>query len=100
MATASAPKPVPLSAHARILVIRVGDMGDALLATPMLRALRNRYPAARIDLLASASAATLLAECPLIDGLYILPQSPPGRHASPGRLSSLSGGARLARILR
>ena len=58
-------EPIQLPAHARILAIRVGDMGDALLATPMLRALRTRYPAARIDLLLSESAATLLAECPL-----------------------------------
>ena len=100
MATTSALQSVQLPANARILAIRVGDMGDALLATPMLRALRTRYPAARIDLLVSASAATLLAECPLIDELYTLPQSPPGSRASLGRLSSVSGGARLAGILR
>ena len=100
MATISAHDPVQLPAHARILAIRVGDMGDALLATPMLRALRTRYPAARIDMLISASAATLLAECPLIDQLYTLPQSPPSSRASLVRLSSVSDGARLAGILR
>ena len=100
METVSAPEPIQLPAHARILAIRVGDMGDALLATPMLRALRTRYPAARIDLLLSESAATLLAECPLIDQVYTLPQAASERRASLGRISNLSDGARLAGTLR
>lgn len=68
-----APSPVRLTAHARILVVRAGDMGDALLVTPMLRALRARYPAARIDLLASDAAGTILGECPHVDSIYMLP---------------------------
>jgi ADP-heptose:LPS heptosyltransferase len=45
-----------------ILVVRVGALGDTLMVTPLLRALRNRSPKAEIDMLASALAAPLL-EC-------------------------------------
>jgi ADP-heptose:LPS heptosyltransferase len=100
MTAHSAQDSVQLDSNARILVIRVGDMGDALLATPMLRALRQRYPAARIDLLTTASAATLLAECPLVDSLYTLPQGIAAYGASLAGLASLAGGARLLAGLR
>lgn len=73
MANPDAPARVGLDPHARILVIRTGDMGDALLAAPMLRALRLRYPAARIDLLVSVNAATILGESPLVDAIHTLP---------------------------
>ncbi len=89
----SAPEPIQLSTHARILVIRVGDMGDALLATPLLRALRTRYPSARIDLLASENAASLLIECPLVDALYTLPRSAAGKNTSMERLAGLAESA-------
>jgi heptosyltransferase I len=51
----------------RILVIRAGALGDTLMATPVLPALAERYPGARIDFLASATAAPLLDGHPLID---------------------------------
>lgn len=100
MAPPSALDLVQLPAHARLLVVRTGDMGDALLATPMLRALRQRYPTAQIDLLASANAATLLAECPLIDALHTLTRRPIGRDSALTRLLELAGGTRLAASLR
>ncbi|MCA1563536.1 MAG: glycosyltransferase family 9 protein [Acidobacteria bacterium] len=45
----------------RILVVRAGALGDTLMATPVLPALRERHPGAAIDFLASATAAPLLA---------------------------------------
>ena len=34
----------------RILVIKLADIGDVLTATPAIRALRETYPNAQIDL--------------------------------------------------
>lgn len=64
--------PLALGPHARILVVRLAGVGDLLLATPMLRALRARYPDARLDLLTSADAAPLMCESLLINTLYTL----------------------------
>ena len=44
----------------RILVIRFRNLGDLLLATPLLRALGRRYPHARVDYLVEQSLAPLL----------------------------------------
>jgi ADP-heptose:LPS heptosyltransferase len=44
----------------KILLVRVGALGDTLMVTPAVRALKNRYPNAEIDFLCSESAAPLL----------------------------------------
>lgn len=67
--------PVALGPRPRILVIKLATLGDLLLATPMLRALRARYPDARLDLLTSASATPLMWESPLLDHLYSFDKS-------------------------
>lgn len=54
-----------------ILVIRLGAMGDVLLISPALRALRSAFPEAEIDVLVKASFAPLLAQHPAIDRLHI-----------------------------
>ena len=45
--------PVDLAAARRILVVRPDNIGDVVLLTPALRALRAAAPQARIELLAS-----------------------------------------------
>ncbi|EQD80822.1 lipopolysaccharide heptosyltransferase II, partial [mine drainage metagenome] len=50
-----------------ILVIMPTWLGDAVMATPFLRALRNLYPVARITCLAKALVQPVLAGLPLID---------------------------------
>lgn len=47
------PKPAPIltSEPRSILVLALSGIGDALMASPAIRALRTRFPAARIDLL-------------------------------------------------
>jgi ADP-heptose:LPS heptosyltransferase len=62
--------PFALGPRPRILVVKLATLGDLLLATPMLRALRARYPDAQLDLLTSAVAAPLIRESPLLDHLY------------------------------
>ena len=37
--------------HRRILVVKLADVGDALTATPAVRALRQRFPDAGLDVL-------------------------------------------------
>lgn len=67
-----APAPVALGTRPRILVVKLATLGDLLLATPALRALRLRYPSARIDLLTTPAAAPLLADSSLVDHVHIL----------------------------
>ena len=69
-ATSVASAPLALGPHPRILVVKLATLGDLLLATPMLRALRARYPQARLDLLTSAVAAPLIEDSPLLDHVY------------------------------
>ncbi len=45
---------LPPDAH--ILVVKLATIGDLLLATPSLRALRETYPQARIDLLVTPAS--------------------------------------------
>jgi lipopolysaccharide heptosyltransferase II len=63
---------IRLSSDARILVVKLATIGDLLLATPALRALRETYPRARLDLLVTPAAADLLAGWDVIDDVIVL----------------------------
>ncbi len=76
---------VTLGPRPRILVVKLATLGDLLLATPLLRTLRARYPDARLDLLTSEAAAPLIVDSPLIDHLYQFDQR---AFASPAALAS------------
>lgn len=66
------PKDVHHSEIRRILVIRQHDqLGDFLLATPVLRALRDRYPEARIGLLVRDYFADVAARVPAVDEVLV-----------------------------
>lgn len=56
----------------RILVIRLRRLGDLLLITPTLRAIRLAYPAARLDVLVSADFHNVLIGNPRINELLVL----------------------------
>lgn len=59
-----------------ILVIRQHDqLGDFLLATPVLQALRDRFPAARIGVLVRDSFSDVLTGHPLVDEILIIPKT-------------------------
>ncbi len=63
---------VTLPPDAHILVVKLATIGDLLLATPALRALRETYPQARIDLLVTPASAGLLDGWQVIDRVIVL----------------------------
>src|SRR6266851_1522827 len=65
-------KPVVLRPNARILGVKLATIGDLLLATPALRALRETYPQARLDLLVTPASAGLLDGWEVIDHVIVL----------------------------
>jgi heptosyltransferase-2 len=65
-------KQIQLAPDARILVVKLATIGDLLLATPSLRALRETYPQAHIDLLVTPASAGLLDGWDVIDRIIVL----------------------------
>ncbi len=63
---------IKLPADARILVVKLAGIGDLLLATPALRALRETYPQAQIDLLVTPDSAGLLSGWDVINDTIVL----------------------------
>jgi lipopolysaccharide heptosyltransferase II len=59
----------------RVLVIRLDNLGDVLMTTPALAALRERLPEAHLTLLASPSGAMAAPHLPMVD--TVLPFSAP-----------------------
>lgn len=55
----------------RILIIKIGAVGDVVLATPSLRALRERFPKAHIAVLVGKESRQILQNCPYVDELII-----------------------------
>jgi len=54
----------------KILLIRLSAIGDILLTTPLLRALRAQYPQAQLDYVVKAEFAELLRYHPALNTLY------------------------------
>lgn len=59
----------------RILAVKLADLGDVLNITPALRALRQSFPQARIDVLVNPHTAVLLQDSALLDGVVIFPKT-------------------------
>lgn len=53
----------------RVLVVDLDNMGDLLLATPAIRALRRRFPGASLDALVTSYAAPVLRDNPHVDAI-------------------------------
>ncbi len=77
---------------ARILVAQSGFLGDVVLTTPVLAALRRCYPRARLVMLVTPTAAPLVAHHPAVDRVIVDDK----RRSTRG----LAGWARLAGMLR
>ncbi|HEV2290403.1 MAG TPA: hypothetical protein VGR60_01035, partial [Gemmatimonadales bacterium] len=56
----------------RILAVRLSSIGDVVLITPLLRALRARHPGAHLSVLTKRAMAPLLQHDPRIDSLIVL----------------------------
>jgi lipopolysaccharide heptosyltransferase II len=55
----------------RILCVRLDNLGDVLMSTPAMRALGERFPRARLTLMASPSGAAMAPFLPDIDDLIV-----------------------------
>ena len=73
----------------RIVIIRFSSIGDIVLTTPTLRALRRRFPDARIDMVTKREYAELVETNPNVNHIY--------RYDSP---SGVNGLVQLSRELR
>jgi predicted lipopolysaccharide heptosyltransferase III len=76
----------------KILLIRLREIGDVVFTTPAVRALRERFPEARIDYLVEPGAAPVVAGSPHLSDVIISPR----RHGA----SQLAADIALARQLR
>ena len=96
---ATAPGPLVLGDAARFLVIRRDNIGDLLCTTPMISALRQRYPAAWIGALVNSYNAPVLAGNRDLDDVYVYEKL---KHLAPGksRLGALLERLRLILRLR
>jgi len=56
----------------RILLIQLGDIGDVVLTTPTIRALKENHPSGEIFVLLRRFARELLEGCPWVDGVISL----------------------------
>lgn len=57
----------PATDSSRILVVQTSFIGDIVLAQPLLAALRQKFPTARLDVLCTPSVAGLLQASPHVD---------------------------------
>ncbi|SHF29471.1 glycosyltransferase family 9 protein [Streptoalloteichus hindustanus] len=68
--------PVPWSRLRRVLAVRPDNLGDVVMLTPALRALRRALPVeARVDLLASPAGAAARQLLPGVDGMLVVSPS-------------------------
>ena len=56
----------------RILIVRLGSLGDVVRATTIVRGLRRAYPTATIDVLTSPAARSILADHPDANTIHTL----------------------------
>ncbi|MFN8424094.1 MAG: hypothetical protein U0470_12205 [Anaerolineae bacterium] len=62
----------PVATPERVLVVKLADLGDALLTTPTVHALRAAWPDARLDVLTTPQAAVVFQASPDVDRVHTL----------------------------
>lgn len=83
-----------------ILVVKLADIGDVITSTPALRALRQTYPKARLDILATPHSAPALTGTGLVDTVICFDKFQFDRPADALRPASLRTAVGLAADLR
>ena len=58
----------------KILIVRLSAIGDVVMASPLIRALRDKYPEAHIAWLVQPEAVPLLAANPRLDEVIVWPR--------------------------
>jgi lipopolysaccharide heptosyltransferase II len=76
----------------KILLVRLRLIGDVVFTTPVIRALRRRYPHAHLSYLVEPAAAPIVQGNPHLDDVIVAPK--------PRGLARLAEDLRLARALR
>ncbi len=61
--------------HPAILVVRLSAIGDIVMASPLVRALRQRYPGSHIAWLVQPECAPLLSDHPELDEVIVWPRA-------------------------
>lgn len=83
------------SERLRILVMKLSAVGDVVLVTPSLRALRARFPKAHLTVLVGRESRELLHRCPYLDELVVFDRS---RDGSPLGLLRLAARLRASQV--
>lgn len=81
----------------RFLVIRRDNIGDLVHTTPVFRALRERFPGARIDAFVNSYNAPILAGHPDVDRVHAYTKGKHRRGRSPGWLARFAQLVQLRR---
>jgi heptosyltransferase-3 len=90
-----------LAADAHVLVVSVARIGDTLLATPALRALKRACPGGQLTVLAHPKRAEVLAHLPFIDRLGAIDKVRApwrGRFGSPSHAAAIVFGREPALV--
>lgn len=89
--------PMEAPAVERVLISRLRFIGDVVLTTPVIRALKHRYPEAALYYLAESGPAAVLARNPHLEEVIVLPDE-----LLPGRavLTRCAAQVRFLRALR
>jgi len=67
--------PPPMSTDPAILIVRLSAIGDIVMASPLIHALRQRYPQSHIAWLVQPESAALLYDHPELDEVIVWPRS-------------------------
>jgi 3-deoxy-D-manno-octulosonic-acid transferase/heptosyltransferase-1 len=70
-----------------ILIVKLSAIGDVVHSLPVLEALRNAYPGARIDWVVEEAAADILQGHPALDNVIVSPRKSVARAAATGRVT-------------